>query len=114
MQGSAADHPLVEVRGVVKRFPGVLALAGVDFAIRAGEIVGLVGKNGAGKSSLVKVIASGYEAFSTIEELPEQGILEVTFRLTPTLEEGYGLVVRGEQKHRIQRTRAQPEQIVGR
>ena len=48
---------IVEVRGAAKRYPGVHALRGVDFTLRAGEIVGLVGKNGAGKSSLIKVLA---------------------------------------------------------
>ena len=51
----ADDPPLVELRDVVKLFPGVVALAGVDFRVAAGEIVGLVGKNGAGKSSLIKI-----------------------------------------------------------
>ena len=53
----ADDPSLVELRDVVKFFPGVVALAGVDFRVAAGEIVGLVGKNGAGKSSLIKVVA---------------------------------------------------------
>jgi ABC-type sugar transport system ATPase subunit len=48
---------ILEVRGAVKRYPGVEALRGVDFTIRPGEIVGLVGKNGAGKSSLIKILA---------------------------------------------------------
>ena len=55
--GGGQTGPIVEVRGLVKHFPGVVALAGVDMEIRAGEILGLVGKNGAGKSSLVKILA---------------------------------------------------------
>ncbi len=49
--------PLVQAVGLRKQYPGVTALDGVDFEISAGEIVGLVGKNGAGKSSLIRVMA---------------------------------------------------------
>ncbi len=51
------SEPILEVRGVRKRYGSVEALRGVDFALRSGEIVGLVGDNGAGKSTLVKVIS---------------------------------------------------------
>ncbi|PKQ06758.1 MAG: sugar ABC transporter ATP-binding protein, partial [Alphaproteobacteria bacterium HGW-Alphaproteobacteria-10] len=45
------------MRGVGKSFGGVVALADVDFTLRAGEIHGLVGENGAGKSTTMKIIA---------------------------------------------------------
>ncbi len=48
--------PVVQVRGVSKAFPGVQALKDVSIEIAAGEIHGLVGKNGAGKSALVRVL----------------------------------------------------------
>jgi D-xylose transport system ATP-binding protein len=51
------DAPLLELDGVSKRFGPVQALDRVDFALHGGEVVGLVGDNGAGKSTMVKTIA---------------------------------------------------------
>ena len=47
---------VLEFRRVEKRFPGVHALKGIDFHIARGEVIGLVGENGAGKSTMMKVI----------------------------------------------------------
>ena len=48
------------MRGIVKVFPGVRALDGVDLQVRAGEVHCLLGQNGAGKSTLIKVLAGAH------------------------------------------------------
>jgi len=54
------DNVVLELKNVSKRFPGVQALKGVDFRIRKGKVVSLVGTNGAGKSTLFNIIAGTY------------------------------------------------------
>jgi len=53
-------HELLEIRGLSKAFPGVQALDGVDFTVRAGDIHALLGENGAGKSTLIKTLTGIY------------------------------------------------------
>jgi len=52
-----SGQPLLELKGVFKRFGAVTALAGVDFHVSNGEVMALVGDNGAGKSTMIKTIA---------------------------------------------------------
>src|SRR3954469_21376448 len=52
--------PLLQMRGIVKEFPGVRALDGVDLDVAAGEVHCLLGQNGAGKSTLIKVLAGAH------------------------------------------------------
>jgi simple sugar transport system ATP-binding protein len=68
------DAPLLTLRGIGKRFPGVVALDGVDFTVRAGEIHALLGENGAGKSTLIKVLTGVYAADSGSISLAGQSI----------------------------------------
>jgi simple sugar transport system ATP-binding protein len=57
----AAEAPLIEMRGIDKAFGPVRALSNVDFRLGAGEILGLVGDNSAGKSTLMKVLTGAYQ-----------------------------------------------------
>lgn len=58
---ASSGTPVIEARGVAKRFGHVEALRGVNFSAYAGEIVALVGDNGAGKSTLVKVLSGALQ-----------------------------------------------------
>jgi simple sugar transport system ATP-binding protein len=69
---SAATRPKyqhLEMRGIVKRFPGVLAVNHVDFDVHAGEIHALLGENGAGKSTLMKILYGLYQ--------PDEGVVSL-------------------------------------
>jgi ribose transport system ATP-binding protein len=56
------QSPLLEVRGITKSFPGTLALDDFDLEVRAGEVHALLGENGAGKSTFIKILAGIHAA----------------------------------------------------
>ena len=69
MPEHASTPPAVRLRGITKRFPGVLANDGVDFEAAAGEVHALLGENGAGKTTLSNVLTGLYR--------PDEGSIEL-------------------------------------
>ena len=65
----ASGPPAIELQGIVKRFPGVVANDGIDLAVAPGEIHAIVGENGAGKSTLMKILYG--------EQRPDEGTITV-------------------------------------
>jgi rhamnose transport system ATP-binding protein len=65
-------QPVLRLRGIAKLFPGVKALSGVDLDLYPGQVTALIGENGAGKSTIVKVLTGIYQ--------PDEGTIELNGR----------------------------------
>jgi ribose transport system ATP-binding protein len=63
MEDQAAAAPILELRGVSKRYGGAVALDTIDFDLLPGEVHGLIGENGAGKSTMVKLLSGVYNDY---------------------------------------------------
>jgi general nucleoside transport system ATP-binding protein len=88
----AADRitPLVEMREIVKRFPGVLANNGINLEVRRGEVHALLGENGAGKTTLMNILSGLYQPDNG--EIRVEGELK-SFRSTrDAIQAGIGMV----------------------
>lgn len=82
------DH--LEMRQIVKRFPGVLAVDRVDFDIKAGEVHALLGENGAGKSTLMKILYGLYSADEG--QIIRNGQVTVIRSPTDSIKQGIGMI----------------------
>src|SRR5215204_6247811 len=60
MESAGEQRPLLDMRDIVKVFPGSVALDGADLRVGVGEVHAIVGQNGAGKSTLMKVLNGAY------------------------------------------------------
>ena len=55
------QQPILQMKGIIKEFPGVKALDGVNLELYEGKVMGLMGENGAGKSTLMKILSGVYK-----------------------------------------------------
>jgi simple sugar transport system ATP-binding protein len=108
------EAPVLELRGITKQFPGVLANDHIDFDLRRGEVHALLGENGAGKSTLMSILYGLYTADSGEILLNEQpveinspkdaielgiGMVHQHFMLIPVMTVTENIVLAQEPKH---------------
>ena len=82
-------EPIIRMKNITKRFPGVMALDHINFDVLPGEVHALLGENGAGKSTLMKVLSGAYT--------PDEGSIEIDGKeykkLTPHLSTESGISI---------------------
>jgi ribose transport system ATP-binding protein len=69
-----SNSPILELQGISKRFPGVVALENVNLSVGTGEIVALIGENGAGKSTLMKILGGAISRDSGVVRINGQEV----------------------------------------
>ena len=89
MMDKPGDAPIIEMRGIVKEFPGVRALSDLTFDVLPGEVHCIVGENGAGKSTLMKLLSGAYTP--TAGEIVMYG--RGYSHLTPALSQKMGIEI---------------------
>src|SRR3954466_15198127 len=117
--------PAVELRGITKRFPGVVANDDVDFEASPGEVHALLGENGAGKSTLSNILTGLYRQdegeilvygepthFASPSDAIDAGIgmLHQHFRLVPTFTVAENIIL-GEHREEARKFLINPGQI---
>jgi ribose transport system ATP-binding protein len=107
---SVADPPLLEMRGVGKRFPGVEALRDVDLQVDAGECLALCGENGAGKSTLTRILG-GVHGADTGEVRLDGRPVRIT---TPHEAQDLGIAVIHQELNLVPRLSARENIFLGR
>ena len=110
----AATTPVLELRGITKRFPGIVANDRIDFDLQPGEVHALLGENGAGKSTLMNVLYGLYQpdegeihvrgaraAFHSPKDAIEHGIgmVHQHFMLIPVMTVAENIVLGTEPRH---------------
>ncbi len=114
MEAASATAPVLELRGITKQFPGVLANDNVDFELVPGEVHALLGENGAGKSTLMNIVYGLYRpdegeillkgkrvSFSSSKDAIQNGIgmVHQHFMLIPVMTVAENIILAVEPTH---------------